>query len=365
MFTLTVAASYAGTQTLGMTPATTDDNLGFSTPGTANGTVSLNITIGVALTPDLSAEDATSVVLNGLTAAGNRLNTTATFPIGVGLLGASANGTINLNTLASVTMVSDGTGTPQAYTVGDIVGVNAVNLLNVTEQAVHPHGAHGIVPVRRRRPSATSAADREPLISGDPLSGAGLAVGFTGTAGDQFPILRQSRPLRPAWRTVHPRVGDGRRRPGFRAVVDVPLTDLSVGQAADFGSMFNADVIDALSNDSTHTPIFASIQQFQTDLAALSGSPAPPSPTSSSSNQIDIGFTLAETFNAAPTSFTYDLTAGRRHGPGRPDECHGDDGDGDPVDQRHRHCLTDVRLRPDAECRADQGGRCRCPPTAS
>ncbi|HEY4171451.1 MAG TPA: hypothetical protein VGM42_00370 [Rhodopila sp.] len=79
VFTLDVTATYNGTQTLSLTAGATDDNVAFSTAGTVTGTVNLNLTFGVALTANLSAQDATFVVLNGLTVGAAAQNTATNF----------------------------------------------------------------------------------------------------------------------------------------------------------------------------------------------------------------------------------------------------------------------------------------------
>ena len=304
VFTLIVTANYAGTTTLSLSASGADDNLGLSTAGTVAGSITLNITFGVALTANLSAQDATFVVLNGLT-VGAEAQATGIFPVGVGLLGASVNGgSLVLNASAAVTMVSDGTGTPQANTVSEILGINAADLVNVTEQ---PSGVTGNQAVTASFGNLTNASANL-VISGDPLSGSALTVGFTGSQAASFQSFANLAPsdLLGGLSTLASAMDDIGESSALS--VDVPLTNLSVGQAADFGSVFDADVVNALSNNQTHTPTFNSIQQFATDLAALTGITDSTVTYVGGSNQIDIGFTLAESFPATPASFTYDLT---------------------------------------------------------
>ena len=306
VFTLSVTAKYAGTPTLSLTPSATDDNIGFATPGTATGSVNLNITFAVALTPNLSAQDATSVILNGLNVSATAQNSTAVFPIGVGLLGSTVNsGNLVLGTSANITMVSDGTGAPQANTIGQILGVTATSLVNVTEQP--PSTNSGTLAVTASFGSLSDALANL-VINGDPLSGVAPTVDFNGSQAANFQSFANLAPsdLLGGLSTLASAMNAIEGSSALSA--DVPLTNLTVGQAADFGSIFNTDIVTALSSNQTHTPTFNSIQQFETLLAALPGITDSAVTYSGGSNQIDIGFTLAVGFPAAPTSFTYDLT---------------------------------------------------------
>ncbi|HEX4366549.1 MAG TPA: LEPR-XLL domain-containing protein, partial [Rhodopila sp.] len=307
VFTLDVTARYAGTQTLSLTAGATDDNIAFSTTGTVQGSVNLNMTFGFALTPNLAAQDATFVVLNGLTVAASVQNSAASFPIAVGLLGATATGMLGLGTSANISLVSDGSGTPQANTVGDILGISAGTLVNVAEQ--QPSTVSSTLSLSTTFGSLSGGLATL-AISGDPLGSAPLTFGFTGGQATNFQSFANLAPtdLLGALSTLASIMDDAGATPALSA--DVPLTSLPVGQAADFGSVFDADVVNALSNNQTHTPTFNSIQQFETDLAALTGITNSSVTYVAGYNQIDVAFTLAETFAATPASFTWDLTGG-------------------------------------------------------
>jgi hypothetical protein len=90
VFTLAVQATYKSNPTLSLTPGAADDNIGFSVTGTATGTVELALTFAVELTPNISAQDATYVILNGLTAGATAV-VSGPFPVGIGLLGATVS----------------------------------------------------------------------------------------------------------------------------------------------------------------------------------------------------------------------------------------------------------------------------------
>lgn len=87
----------------------------------------------------------------------------------------------------------------------------------------------------------------------------------------------------------------------------IPLTNVTVGQAADFGAEFAKDVTGLLGS-STGTPDFANIQQFAQDLGALAGITDVTTSYASSGDELDIGFTLAETFATTPATFDYNLS---------------------------------------------------------
>ena len=67
VFNLTVNANAVSSQNFSLNVATATDNVGFSTPVTARGGITLNLNFGVALTQNLSAQDAAFVQLSGLT----------------------------------------------------------------------------------------------------------------------------------------------------------------------------------------------------------------------------------------------------------------------------------------------------------
>ena len=79
--------------------------------------------------------------------------------------------------------------------------------------------------------------------------------------------------------------------------VDVPLTNVTgVGQAVDFGSAFNTDIVSALGTDSIHAPT-NTIQQFEADLAALTGVTNSTVNYTYGNNEIEIGFTSQQIRN--------------------------------------------------------------------
>ena len=306
VFTLNVVADYASTPTISLTPSTADDNIGMSTAGTATGAVTLALTFAVQQIPTASAQDDTFVILNGLTAAASAA-VVAPFQIGIGVLGATVSkGGAGLDTSAVITMVSDGTGLPQAYSIGTILGTAAADLVNVTEQQPSTVSAELTLTSTFGDLSGGLATL---VIAGDPLSNTAPTFSFTG--GYQATDFQSFANLAPtdilgALSTLASAMDDLGGSPALS--VDVPLTDVTVGQAADFGTIFNTDVVDGLSSNSSHTPIFDSIQTFQTDLAALTGVTGTTVTYDAESDQMEIAFTLSEGFPATPASFTYDLT---------------------------------------------------------
>ena len=303
-FNLVVTGTSTASQTLSLNASASDNNIAFSTSGTASGSVTLNITVSVALSPQLSAQDATFVQLNGLNVTGTA-GVGGSFPIGIGLLGATVTaGALSLNANASIGLVSDG-NTPEPNTVSDIIGVSAADLLVVTGQ---PSSVTATLPVTASFGDLINATATL-AITGNPLSASALSTVFTGSNGTNFQSFANLAPtdLLGGLSNLAAAMTDvGASAP---LAVDVPLTNVTVGTAADFGTAFDADVVAALSNNPTHTPTFASIQQFQADLAALPGVTGSSVTYTSGSNQIAIGFTLAESFAATPASFTYDLSS--------------------------------------------------------
>ncbi|MEA2773769.1 MAG: hypothetical protein QOD93_6731, partial [Acetobacteraceae bacterium] len=301
-FNLIVTATHAGSQTLSLSANPATDNVAFSTAGTTSGSVTLNITIDVALAANLAAQDATFVQLNGLSVQASA-GTTGTFPIGVGLLGASVTGgSIGLNSGAAITLTSDGAA---PTTVSNIIGNSAANLVTVTEQT--PSAMTGTLAVASSFGDLTNASANL-VFTGDPLGSAPPTVHFTGNQGTNFQSFANLAPtdLLGGLSELASVMNDiGQSSP---LAVDIPLTNLTVGQATKFGSVFEADIVNALSNNQTHTPTFNSIQQFEADLAALTAVTNSSVTYNSGSNQIGIAFTLAENFPATPASFTYDLT---------------------------------------------------------
>lgn len=145
------------------------------------------------------------------------------------------------------------------------------------------------------------------MISGDPLSGTAPTVVFSGTEATQYQAFANMAPsdLLGALSTLGSAMDDVGEF--SQLSVDVPLTDMPVGEAADFGTIFDTDIVNALTN-SSNTPVFDSIQTFETDLAALPGVTGATVVYNSGSNQFDIAFTLSEGFPAQPASFAYDLS---------------------------------------------------------
>ncbi len=205
-------------------------------------------------------------------------------------------------------MAADGTGTPQAYPIGAILGTAAANLLNVTEQ--QPSTVTGQLTLTATPTTTFGTLDNGTttiMISGDPLSGTAPTVVFSGTEATQYQSFANMAPsdLLGALSTLGSAMDDVGE--SSQLSVDVPLTDMPVGEAADFGTIFDTDIVNALTN-SSNTPVFDSIQTFETDLAALPGVTGATVVYNSGSNQFDIAFTLSEGFPAQPASFAYDLS---------------------------------------------------------
>ena len=195
VFTLNVTETYKSTPTLSLSPSAADDDIGFSAPGTATGTVNLALTFAVEVTPNVSAQDGTYVILNGLTAGATAV-VSGPFPIGIGLLGATVSaGSVGLTTSVDVAMAADGTGTPQAYPIGAILGTAAANLLNVTEQ--QPSTVTGQLTLTATPTTTFGTLDNGTttiMISGDPLSGTAPTVVFSGTEATQYQSFANMAP---------------------------------------------------------------------------------------------------------------------------------------------------------------------------
>ncbi|HTW68745.1 MAG TPA: right-handed parallel beta-helix repeat-containing protein, partial [Acetobacteraceae bacterium] len=304
VFNLNVTATYTESPTLSLTPGSSDDKIGFSVTGSATGTLGLNTTIAVADAPNLSAQDATTITLHSLTLGGTA-SVPQSFLIGIGLLGATvSSGSLVLDASAGVTMVSDGSGSPQANPVSAILGTTAGNLLNATQLTSTVTGA---LPVTSSFGDLTNASGTL-TISGNPLSGAALTYLFTGAQATSFQSFANldATDLVGSLSTLAGALTDIGQSSAM--TTNVPLTNVTVGEAASFGSLFNSDLISEVNDARNNSPEFVSIQQFETLLTTIPGVTGSSVSHTDYNNEIEIGFTLAGSFASTPASFTYDLT---------------------------------------------------------
>jgi hypothetical protein len=304
VFNLVVTATHTESPTFSLTPSSSDDKLGFSETGTATGMVNLNITIAIADVPNLSAQDATTVILNDLNVGGTA-QAPGTFPIGIGLLGATVSGgNLGLAASAVITLVNDGTSAPQPNPVSATLGTTAANLLNLAER---PSSVTGTLDVAANFGDLMNATATL-YVAGDPLNGTPLSYNFNGSQGTSFQSFANldATDLLGGLTNLGAALTDIDQSSALST--DVPLTDQTVGQAANFGALFSSDVIDELSNTQNNSPLFTSIQQFGTELAGLPGVSGSNVNYTDYNNDIEVGFTLAGSFAATPASFTYDLT---------------------------------------------------------
>ena len=307
VFTLSVTAKYAGTPTLSLTPSATDDNIGFSTPGTATGSVNLNITFAVALTPNLSAQDATFGDPERAERLGHRPEQHGGFPDR--RRAAWRDGEQRQPCPGYAPPTSPWSATAPALRrrtrSARYWASRPPDLVNVTEQP--PSTISGTLAVTASFGSLSDASANL-VINGDPLSGVAPTVDFTGSQAANFQSFANLDPtdLLGGLSTLASVMNDIEGSSALSA--DVPLTNLTVGQAADFGSIFNTDIVTALSSNQTHTPTFNSIQQFETRSGRAAGYHRLGRHLQRRQQPDRHRLHPGGGFPATPASFTYDLT---------------------------------------------------------
>jgi Ca2+-binding RTX toxin-like protein len=303
VFNLSLTATYTGTQAVSLTGGAASDNVTFSTTVPYTSTVLLGLTISVTLA-NQSPDDTTFVRVNQLDAKVQVAATGLGFSASVGVLGATVSGgAIALTAQARAVLPGGGSAGPTFETISSIAGTNT-NLLAPTIEASSLTASLPISTTFNGLAGDTATV----AITGDPLSGNAPAVSIGGSYATSFQAFASLTPadvinaLTSIEGTLNAVEGSS------LLSQQVPLTNETVGQAADFGAQFGNDIIKQLTDSQGHAT-FASVQDFVTALNALSDVTAATTTYNTGSNQLAIGFTLAETFAQTTPAFLYDLTA--------------------------------------------------------
>ena len=351
VFNLSLIARYSGTQAISLAGGLALDNVTFQSSVPYTSTLLLNLTFGVTLTPGLGPQDATFVRLNQFDASVQVAAAGLSFAAGIGMLGVQvSSGTVALDAEA-IAALAGGSGA-QPVTISNIIGTPAADLLSVTPVE---STLSATLPVQST--FVTFSANSAITLTSGPLSGAAPTVGFAGNdAADLngFADLTSANLL-----GALNSVGAALTGVGSSSLLgmDVPLTSLSVGQAANFATEYANDVTGPLTNSSSD-PTFSTIQQFVTDTQRA----ARHQPGQRLEHGRDLScqrppvrrrFHARRVIRRHAGQLQLRPDRGRRLGPWRSVQCRRHHGFA--VDRRHRRHLGDIRLRFDADPGAGAG----------
>ena len=302
LFNLVLTATYAGTQAISLGGGDANDNIAFQGNVPYTATVQLGVTFVVSLQPNLGPQDATSVELNQLDATVSVAATGLSFPVSIGVLGAQVTGG-KLNMTAEAGLLIQGGGI-QPLSISNIAGTSPTGLLNVVPRTSTLSATLPLTATFGDLASDTAAI----TITANPLTFAGPSVSITGPNATTYNAFANLTPaqLLSALKSVGSAITAANGSSLLSA--PVPLTTLTIGQAADFASEYASDVTAKLTGNGG-APVFSTIQQFAQDITALTGVTGVTATYTSYNNQLAIGFNLAETFATTPSLFNYDLTA--------------------------------------------------------
>ncbi|HYM02130.1 MAG TPA: LEPR-XLL domain-containing protein, partial [Stellaceae bacterium] len=304
VFNLSLTAAESKSQQLTLSTGGNALGISFQATGTVTGSLGLGLTFGVDLSQP-SPVDAFFVRLNNLTAGLDIAATNANFNASIGALGAQVkNGSFDLKVQASLAQAAD-KGAPAApQTLNQVLGVSPGSYLSFTPIA---SSLTANLPLSAAFGGLASASATI-QISGDPLSGNAPSVTLTGVNAPDFSNFTSVTPdslltiLKTIANTIQQITGNN------LLAQKVPFTSTTLGQVLNFGQKFLDDVVTPLTG-SNGQPTFTGIQDLVTKLGGLAG--VDPSSFAfgydTSAHRMTIQLTLAESFDAVSSPFTYNL----------------------------------------------------------
>jgi hypothetical protein len=271
------------------------------------GSLQLNFSFGVDLTPGLSVDDAFFVKFNTFAVKGDIQANAIDFDVSVGFLGATVNqGSINLNADLRVQVGNPDGDAAGHVTLAELYGTDLGNLVSFDTSLA---SVAAQLPIRVAGLGSFNPGSVQIVLGGDPFTD--VTVSITGNDAAEVANFGRLTPF--AVTSALQRVAiwlDDIGTSSSMLAQDVPFaSDLKYKDILDFSTALTETVNRELAIDGV--PVFDNAQEFSSLLASLLGVPpaAVAANYNATTNQLTFFLRLDETFEtvATPVSFGFDL----------------------------------------------------------